>query len=297
MAGENKTAACTCVLRFFGANRGEIERAAAALPGVSAKCMSRGGETLAALSAADKAALEKAAGRLRGAFKGDYYGEGGQDLAAAVVAALEHGDKLLACADAAAGALLEPRLEKVERAARVFDFGAMSYAQKQAGEKIERLAARRAAQKGEAEMACARVRATVSVVGAELAAGCAAQPWGTLLFVGTSRGCWLRAVKSDENAALWLLDMVRRAAAGLKQAEGTQWQKYGGKLRVPPAAGQSAAGPKPRRGRALRRVLALLALACVVALALAWYATGGDLAALPEVLGFAHELHSGAQLV
>ena len=39
--------------------------------------------------------------------------------------------------------------------------------------------------------------------------------------LSAKKGCWLRTVPAADNAALWLLDMIRRAAAGLPQAEGT----------------------------------------------------------------------------
>ena len=54
-------------------------------------------------------------------------GEGEQTLAAAAVQALEQHRKLLVCSDAAAGMLLESRLENLSGAEKVFDFGAMSY--------------------------------------------------------------------------------------------------------------------------------------------------------------------------
>ena len=78
----------------------------------------------------------------------------------------------------------------------------------------------------------------------------------------------MRTVPSGENAALWLLDLIRRAAAGLPQAEGTSF--------LP-------AHPQRRRGR---RALLLL---CLAALAVGgcWYATGGD---WQVILDFAERL-------
>lgn len=321
LAEKNETKpSSSCVLRLFGANAEAVQDAVQTLPHVRTQCASRGAETLVALQADSQPALEKAAKNLRAAFPNDLYGRGEQTLAVAVVSALERRDRLLACADAAAGALLEPRLEGIENAARIFDFGAMSYADERTSKKIERQAAKKAGGSGNIRLALTRVQATIHIVGADLAAGILEQDGGTLLFVGTHKGCWVRPVAADENAALWLLDMVRRAACNLKQVDGTYWQRYRGKLRMPvpdvpaeapvPTGGrlaavtpmqmaapvEAAAVPHKRR-HAVRIVLVLLLLLALVGLAGAWYTTGGDLAALPEMLGFSHQIHSGAQLV
>lgn len=292
MLNEDKTAAsCARVLRLFGADTAAVRRLLQCEPGVEAQCASRGAETLAALRAADEPSLARAEKALRTAFPNDLYGSGEEGLAAAAVAALEANERLLACADSAALALLEPRLEAVEGAARVFDFGAMSCADEAAKAKIERQAARKATEKSPAAQALARVQATVRVVGAELAAGCLTQKDGTLLFVGTQKGCYVRTAAPNENAALWLLDMVRRAAAGLEPAAGTRWQRYGAKLCL------SGPDAPHKKGHALRALLLCLVLLALVCLAGAWYFTGGNFAALPRLLGFSHQLHSGAQLV
>ncbi|MDE8692164.1 hypothetical protein P0G09_19065, partial [Faecalibacterium sp. DFI.5.82] len=83
-----------------------------------------GAETLVALQAQSPSGLKKAAQALRQAFSADLYGAGETTLPAAVVEALERHDKLLICADAAAGALLEARLENLPGDEKVFDFGA-----------------------------------------------------------------------------------------------------------------------------------------------------------------------------
>ncbi len=64
---------------------------------------------------------------LRQAFRQTCTGQGETTLPAAVVEALERHDKLLICADAAAGALLEARLENLP-GPEALDFGAVSYA-------------------------------------------------------------------------------------------------------------------------------------------------------------------------
>jgi len=290
----------SCVLRFFGADTQAIDRAAQALSGVGAQCASRGGETLLALRADTPRLLEKAEKRLRTAFKSDLYGEGEQTLPAALAAQLDSRGRLLACADTATGAMLEPRLEAVEGAERVFDFGAMSYAQAETRAKIEQRAARAARGKTPADLELARVRAALRVVGAELVAGSVKCGEKLLLIVGTRKGCWLRYVREDENPALWLMDMIRRAACGLKQAEGTSPQRYGAKIKGSLSRPAEQAAAKARPGgkmRVLGRAVFLLAALALVGLAGSWYVTGGDLKALPEVLGFSHQLHSGASLV
>ena len=57
---------------------------------------------------AEPSGLKKAAQALRQAFSADLYGAGETTLPAAVVEALERHDKLLICADAAAGACWKP---------------------------------------------------------------------------------------------------------------------------------------------------------------------------------------------
>ena len=105
-----------CVLRLFGASALGVQQAASAFPPewcVTAQCRSRGAETLIALRSENAAGLDKARRSLHGCFAADLYGEGDTDLAAAVVQALEHRRRLLVCADAAAGALMEARLGAV----------------------------------------------------------------------------------------------------------------------------------------------------------------------------------------
>lgn len=105
-----------CVLRLFGASALGVQQAASAFPPewcVTAQCRSRGAETLIALRSENAAGLDKARRSLHGCFAADLYGEGDTNLAAAVVQALEHRRRLLVCADVAAGALMEARLEAV----------------------------------------------------------------------------------------------------------------------------------------------------------------------------------------
>ena len=301
---EEKT---SCVLRLFGAPQGQLAGAVGQFAPqwkTQAQWKSRGGETLLALQAASPSGLKKAAQSLQAQFEADLYGAGDTSLAAAVVNALETHDRLLVCSDAAAGALLEARLETVPGAEKVFDFGALSYAHPKAGPQIEKRArARFKAEEPDAvRLALARAQAARRVVGSELAAGCAERGSEKVLVLSSKKGCWLRTVPAADNAALWLLDMIRRAAAGLPQAEGTGFLPAG-------QAAQNHAETLPQKKKhPLRVLLAVLLLLALAALGCGWYLTGGDLAALPErlkalrlpewiTLWQAHEPKPGARLI
>ena len=132
-----------CVLRLYGAPQGRLAAAVALFAPqwrAEAQWKSRGAETLLAVHADTPTGLKKAAQSLRSSFGADVYGAGDTSLAAAAVQALEAHDRLLACGDAAAGALLESRLEKVPGAEKVYDFGTMSYADAKVGPQIEKRA-------------------------------------------------------------------------------------------------------------------------------------------------------------
>ena len=133
-----------CVLRLFGVPDAAVKEAAGGFSPqwkAEARWKSRGAETLVALSAQNPAGLKKAAQALREKFSADLYGAGETTLAEAAVQELERHDRLLICSDAAAGTLLEARLETIAGAERVFDFGALSYAHPKTGAKIEQQAA------------------------------------------------------------------------------------------------------------------------------------------------------------
>ena len=300
------------MLRLFGAPDAAVGAAVGQFPpqwNAAAQWKSRGAETLVALSAQSAAGLKKAVGALRETFSADLYGAGETTLAEAVVAALEGHDRLLICSDAAAGiwsgagggTLLEARLETVPGAEKVFDFGALSYAHPKAGAQIEKRARARLP-KGTTDpvrLALARAQAARRVVGADLAAGCAEREQDCVLILSSKKGCWLRTVQRTDKPALWLLDMIRRAACGLPQAEGTGFLP----ARKAEKTAQPEAAPAPKKPRRARRVLVvLLVLAALAALAAAgaWVYTGGNFYALPQRL---HSLwadgvpHAGASFL
>lgn len=294
-----------CVLRLFGAPEQTVQKAVEALQDNwqgTVHCRTRGAETLVALQSDTAQQLHRAIQLLRTSLAPALYGEGEQTLAAAAVQALEQHRKLLVCSDAAAGTLLETRLENLPGAEKVFDFGTMSYADAALTARLSRKL--RKAPQAEPARTLARVQAVQRLTGAALAVGCVELLQSRLLLVGGKKGCWLRCVPPDENPGLWLLDMLRRAACGLPQAGGTSWQPYGRAVpdaALTPAALAAAppAPPRPKRHR-LGKVLGLLLLLVLAALAAGWYYTGGNLAALPQKLqslGANSLPHAGAKLV
>ena len=295
----------TCVLRLFGAPLWTVQQAAQQAD-IAARCRGRGAEVLAALQAETPARLEKARKALNGRFAAELYGEGEMTLVHATVQALETHRRLLVCCDADAGTLLEARLETVPGAEKVFDFGALSYADAKIREKLSAKTCR--VKGGPIPAKLARVQAAQRFVGADLAAGCVERAEDTVLFLGSRRGCWVRTVANTDAPALWLLDTIRRAASGLPQAAGTSWQKYG---RAVPAAvltvqtlpdkpENTAPARPPRKRHRMRNALIFLLVLALAAFAAAWYYTGGDLTALPQrlqSLGADSLPHAGAKLI
>ena len=295
----------TCVLRLFGAPLWTVQQAAQQAD-IAARCRGRGAEVLAALQAETPARLEKARKALNGRFAAELYGEGEMTLVHAAVQALETHRRLLVCCDADAGTLLEARLETVPGAEKVFDFGALSYADAKIREKLSARTCR--VKGGPIPAKLARVQAAQRFVGADLAAGCVERAEDTVLFLGSRRGCWVRTVANTDAPALWLLDMIRRAASGLPQAAGTSWQKYGRAVpadvltvqTLPDKPENTAPAKPPRKRHRMRNALIFLLVLALAAFAAAWYYTGGDLTALPQrlqSLGTDSLPHAGAKLI
>ena len=304
MIHEEKTQT-TCVLRLFGAPLWTVQQAAQQAD-IAARCRARGAEVLAALQAETPAGLEKARKALYSRFAAELYGEGEMTLVHAAVQALETHRRLLVCCDADAGTLLEARLETVPGAEKVFDFGALSYADAKIREKLSARTCR--VKGGPIPAKLARVQAAQRLVGADLAAGCVERAEDTVLFLGGRRGCWVRTVANTDAPALWLLDMIRRAASGLPQAAGTSWQKYGRAVpadvltvqTLPDKPENTAPAKPPRKRHRVRNALIFLLVLALAAFAAAWYYTGGDLTALPQrlqSLGADSLPHAGAKLI
>jgi hypothetical protein len=225
------------VLRFFG---GEDAVRTAALTvladGTQLKTqeMRKGGEVLVLLQAnaaddsADKALLDSAEARLHRAVGADLYGTDAVTLPQAAVAALQKADRLFVAADGATGARLHERLKGLPEAAAVYDFGSQSYTHARFGPKIaEGGAAGRRAGGDIVLLAQGRIREACRLSGADYAVTCIPCNPGRIVMAGSAKGFWRRALPEGENPALWLLDMLRRAALGAPQAPGTVWQNYG----------------------------------------------------------------------
>lgn len=217
------------------------------------------------------AGLEKARKALNGRFAAELYGEGEMTLVHAAVQALETHHRLLVCCDADAGTLLEARMETVAGAEKVFDFGAMSYADAKVREKLSAKVCR--VKGGPVPAKLTRVRAAQRLVGADFAAGCLERAEDTVLFLGGRKGCWVRTVANADTPALWLLDMIRRAASGLPQAAGTIWQKYGRAIpadaltaqRLPDKPEPDAPTAAPRKRHRVRNALIFLLILALAA--------------------------------
>ena len=204
-----------CVLRLFGAQSTAVGKTVENFPPqwrAAAQWKSRGAETLVALQAQSPSGLKKAAQALRQAFSADLYGAGEITLPAAVVEALERHDKLLICADAAAGALLEARLENLPGAEKVFDFGAVSYANPKTGPLIEKRARLPKDCTDPLRQALARAQAARRVVGADLSAACAERENDCVLVLSCRKGCFLRTVPAGRTlpSGCWILSGARR---------------------------------------------------------------------------------------
>lgn len=253
------------MLRLFGAQSTAVGKTVENFPPqwrAAAQWKSRGAETLVALQAQSPSGLKKAAQALRQAFSADLYGAGETTLPAA-------------------GALLEARLENLPGAEKVFDFGAVSYANPKTGPLIEKRARLPKDCTDPLRQALARAQAARRVVGADLSAACAERENDCVLVLSCRKGCFLRTVPAGENPALWLLDIIRRTAANKPQAEGT------GFLPARRAAKKDALpGPQPGRHPLRRVCMTLLVLALLAALAAvgAWEYTNGNFYALPEQL-------------
>ena len=205
------------MLRLFGAQSTAVGKTVENFPPqwrAAAQWKSRGAETLVALQAQSPSGLKKAAQALRQAFSADLYGAGETTLPAAVVEALERHDKLLICADAAAGALLEARLENLPGAEKVFDFGAVSYANPKTGPLIEKRARARLPKDctDPLRQALARAQAARRVVGADLSAACAERESDCVLVLSCRKGCFLRTSRRGRTlpSGCWISSGARR---------------------------------------------------------------------------------------
>ena len=297
------------VLRFFGVQEAEVCRTASGLAGryglSRVESRSQGAETLLALTA-PAAALHKAEERLRRTFRAGLYGMGEQTLADCTAQALVKRDRQLVCGDLLALELLASRLEGRAGIDQVFDFGAGSCKDPDTCARIEALAAQKAKGRADnpADNLLRRLRAVLRVTRADLAAGALEAEGRTLVAVAGRKGSWLYLAGPSDNPALWLLDLIRRAADGSPQAPEVRFVRRGRKagLRVDPAqAGEEPVLPAARRRWPVRLAL-VLGVVALAGLAAALRFTDGNLAALPGMVqsmleGSQLPAHSGAALL
>ena len=303
------------VLRLFGVDQAEAENAmrnAGDHNAVQVQVMHKGGETLVLLQGdeGDPAGYGPVFNRLtlrvRAACGVALYGEGSTSLSDAAVAALQKHKKLFVCADETTGQLISQRLDGVPGAESVYDFGTESCGHETIGARIEK-----AAKPGADPMqqAVARIRKAYKLSGADWAVTHVPVGNGEVwVLVGDKKGVWLRRIAATEKPALWLLDILRRAALEQEQAADTHWVHYGGAMpavsadalhpdwqpKTKPEKQQTADWPvadpeeyepeeklPPTGGarKAFLAVLIVLALAAAAA-ALLWWYTGGDIASL-----------------
>ncbi|MBQ7860318.1 MAG: hypothetical protein IJ347_09340 [Faecalibacterium sp.] len=328
------------VVRLFGADQHTVDemlRTAHDKQQVQTQSMHKGAETLVVLQAlsedakGNRIALDRWDRRLRAACGGAVYGTGDTSLTQATVQALQKAKKLFVCADAETGTAMEQRMEAVENADSVYDFGGQSYAHEKLGRKIEAAGSKRKLADKPLKQAVARVQQAYQLSGADWAVAFAALETGeNWLVMGEKKGYWLRLIPAGENPALWLLDMLRRDALSTNQAPGTEWLRY--KDRTPETDQMHAAASTavaeglaqgaweqsthkmklvdpdepelpPRQvkgGRGRRRALIALALVLVLALvavAVLWLYTGGDIAGFLNKSGISGFSVSNADMV
>jgi len=328
------------VVRLFGADQNTVDgmlRNAHDKNVVQTQSMHKGAETLVVLQALDadpkacRIALDRWDRRLRAACGGAVYGTGDTSLTQAAVQALQKANKLFVCADEGTGSMLEQRLEAMENADSVYDFGGQSYAHEKMGRKIAAAGNKGRLAHSELLQAAARVRQAYQLSGADWAL--AYVPAGTgesWLIMGEKKGYWLRLIPATEKPALWLLDILRRAALSINQAPGTEWMGYGEQppeaAQMQQAAQQAAAeglargartqparkmklvdpeepeqparqtGGGKGRKRLLTAALVVLVLAAAAVAAL-WFYTGGDIAGLLNESGLGGFSVSNADMV
>lgn len=308
------------VLRLFGVPAAAVQGlidAAHDKDIVHASCMQQGGEVLLLLEATCPtprecaSALNRWERRVQASYGDALYATGSTTLVQAAMEAMETGEKLFVCADEAAAALLDPRLEGLPAAEKVYDFGATSYRNAAVSRKLAA-----AARKYDDPVlaASARAKAALRASDADYALAVAEAPdGGQWLVMGTAKEYYLRLVAPEDKPALWLLDLLRRAASGCPAAAGTELLRYGKPL--PAALGQAPAKaaapqgvvdsrlmqqehtfeqelpeddllpeepPAPPTAPARRMLEGLLfvLVAAVFAAALLWFYTGGDFSAL-----------------
>ena len=227
-------------LRLFGvstARASAVLRQAAAEGCPGLRLMGRDGELAVrfAASGPDAAAVcDRWEATLRDQFGPAVFSADATDLPLATVEAFLKEEFLFCTADRETGALLDPLLTTQPQASGVYDFGQESWAHPRKAKRIEPPSAwLRRFPACPVQPVAGRAAAALKVSEADFAL--AFQPaqdrHPAFVLLADERSAWVRALNRDQaapaQAGLWLLDMARRAALGLPQAEGVQMFRLG----------------------------------------------------------------------
>ncbi len=322
------------VLRLFGAEQTALDgllSVAKQSKGIQIECMQQGSEalllleaetrsgsaTLAVLNAWQEQVMEKCGAAL--------YAKGEATLTQTMVHVFTKKGKLFSCVDAQSSALIESKLGGIKNVDAIYDFGAHSHAHPKLGRKIAM--GSKFAQKypdQTAQQLAGKVKVTYQYSGADFALAMLPHEDGSyLILVGEKAGYWLRYVPATENAVLWAVDILRRAALEASQATGTLYLAYGAALPAfaaitngaqrdgAPQGAEAAADamsytpqedlPPPQSASgAVGKVFLAFALVLLVALAtvaVLYSYTGGDIASLWYSSDFTRCSVSSATLV
>ena len=247
-------------LRLFGVSTARAsavlrQAAAAGCPGL--RLMGRDGELAVrfAASGPDAAAVcDRWETTLRDQFGPAVFSADATDLPLATVEAFLKEEFLFCTADRETGALLDPLLTTQPQASGVYDFGQESWAHPRKAKRIEPPSAwLRRFPACPVQPVAGRAAAALKVSEADFAL--AFQPaqdrHPAFVLLADERSAWVRALNRDQaapaQAGLWLLDMARRAALGLPQAEGVQMFRLGKEAPALVADPDPVPAPPPAR--------------------------------------------------
>lgn len=202
------------MLRLFGAQSTAVGKTVENFPPqwrAAAQWKSRGAETLVALQAQSPSGLKKAAQALRQAFSADLYGAG---RPLCLPQWWRRWNGTISCLSAR---MLPPVPcwkpgENLPGAEKVFDFGAVSYANPKTGPLIEKRARLPKDCTDPLRQALARAQAARRVVGADLSAACAERENDCVLVLSCRKGCFLRTVPAGRTlpSGCWISFGARR---------------------------------------------------------------------------------------
>ena len=245
-------------LRLFGVSTAQAsavlrQAAAEGCPGL--RLMGRDGELAVRFAAGglNAAAIcnnwEK---RLREQFGPAVFSGDATDLPQAALDAFLKEEFLFCTADKDTGALLEPLLKNLPQASSVYDFGQESWAHPRKAKRIEPPSAwLRRWPACPVQPVAGRAAAALKVSEADFALAFlpAQDRHPAFALLADERSAWVKALNQSQaapaQAGLWLLDMARRAAMGLPQADGVQMFRLGKEAPALVADPEQTPAPQP----------------------------------------------------